>query len=275
MLAGGAGGYVLANNEVNGDMLNSDSHKLPALHIGYNDGVDLKAWLATGSNHQAAISGTTVDENAAHGDLMSAFSSRGANAPLPSVIKPDVSAPGLDVLAAHGTENEAKWDVISGTSMASPHAAGAAALLMAVHPSWSPAEIQSALMTTAVTTVRLAPSPPQQPALLIPVRVGSPWIRRPRPDSYLTKRTTILSMPIQPQAETRKHSTSPVWPGKTFFLPRPSIEHSPALWNASIGWKPGDRSNWGCPNRKSLLFHNSSRGDPAGCHHSGCQWCGG
>ncbi len=129
------------------------------LHIGYNDGVDLKDWLATGSDHQAAISGTTVDENAAHGDLMSAFSSRGANAPLPSVIKPDVSAPGLDILAAHGTENEAKWDVISGTSMASPHAAGAAALLMAVHPSWSPAEIQSALMTTAVTTVRLTPIP--------------------------------------------------------------------------------------------------------------------
>ena len=153
VLAGGAGGYVLANDEPNGDSIDSDAHALPAVHIRYNDGVSLKNWLAAGSNHQAAISGTTVDVSAAYGNIMSSFSSRGANAPLLSVIKPDVSAPGQDVLAADGSENEAIWGLMSGTSMCSPHAAGAAALLMDLYPDWSPAEIQSALMTSADPTV--------------------------------------------------------------------------------------------------------------------------
>ena len=153
VLAGGAGGYVLANDEPNSDSLNSDAHALPAVHIGYHDGAALKNWLGTGRNHQAAISGTIVYENAANGDIMSATSSRGVNAPLPSVIKPDVSAPGRDILAADGLENEVIWGLKSGTSMASPHAAGAAALLIDLYPDWSPAEIQSALMTTAYSTV--------------------------------------------------------------------------------------------------------------------------
>ena len=153
VLAGGAGGMVLANDAANGDSIISDGHALPAVHITYSDGMTLKTWLAAGTGHQAAISGTTVDENAANGDIMSASSSRGANASLPAIIKPDVSAPGQDVLAADGINNAATWGLMSGTSMASPHAAGAAALLLALHPDWSPAEIQSVLMTSADPTV--------------------------------------------------------------------------------------------------------------------------
>lgn len=153
VLAGGAGGMVLANDAANGDSLNSDAHVLPAVHITYDDGAALKAWLVAGTGHQAAISASTAKENAAYGDIMSSFSSRGANLPVPSVIKPDVSAPGQDILAANGTDNAATWGMMSGTSMSSPHAAGAAALLLALHPDWSPAEIQSALMTAADPTV--------------------------------------------------------------------------------------------------------------------------
>ncbi len=146
VLAGGAGGYVLANDSANGNALTGDSHFLPAVHITYNDGVILKAWLASGTVHTATIGGFELVQDPALADIMADFSSRGWST-VPGLIKPDIIAPGVDVLAA--VQSQAGFDFYGGTSMASPHHAGAAALLMALHPTWSPAEVQSALMTTA------------------------------------------------------------------------------------------------------------------------------
>lgn len=153
VLNGGAGGMVLANDAANSNSLNADAHVLPAVHITYTDGVILKNWLGVSSNHQAAIAGSTVDTNPVYGDIMVSSSSLGPNAPVPSILKPDVSAPGLDILAANGTNNATTWGMMTGTSMASPHAAGAAALLISLHPDWTPAEVQSALTSTADPTV--------------------------------------------------------------------------------------------------------------------------
>ncbi|MFW6070314.1 MAG: S8 family serine peptidase [bacterium] len=153
VLAGGAGGLILANDEASGDSLNADPHYLPAVHITYDDGQDLLDWLEAGDDHMAEISGSEIDEADANGDIMAAFSSRGANRAIGDVIVPHVAAPGVDILAAYGTDNAEEWSMISGTSMASPHVAGAAALLMALHDDWTPAEVQSALMTTAWTDV--------------------------------------------------------------------------------------------------------------------------
>ena len=151
--AGGAGGCVLANTAAEGESTVADPHSIPAVHIGYSDAEVLEAWVRDGgSGHTATIAGTTADENAAYGDVIAGFSSRGANAPVPGVIKPDVAAPGVDILAAINTVDPTappEYGVLSGTSMASPHTAGAAALLRALHPDWSPAEVKSALMTTA------------------------------------------------------------------------------------------------------------------------------
>lgn len=62
VLAGGAGGYILANDAGNGDFLVADPHFLPAVHITYNDGVVSKTCVADGgSGHSGAISGTVVD----------------------------------------------------------------------------------------------------------------------------------------------------------------------------------------------------------------------
>uniref|UniRef100_A0A452ZY03 Subtilisin-like protease n=1 Tax=Aegilops tauschii subsp. strangulata TaxID=200361 RepID=A0A452ZY03_AEGTS len=79
---------------------------------------------------------------------VASFSSRGPSADYPAFIKPDVAAPGANILAAVGDSYVTK----SGTSMAAPHAAGVAALLKALHPDWSPAAIKSAIVTTAHVT---------------------------------------------------------------------------------------------------------------------------
>ena len=156
--AGGVG-MVLANDAASGDSLTADMHVLPALHITYDDGVTLKAWLAGGTNHTARITGLVEDTAAANGDVMASFSSRGPNPSVPGVIKPDVTAPGVDIYAAFNTPltslppTEPEYGIISGTSMSSPHAAGAVALLRALKPSWTPSQIKSALMTTGFTAL--------------------------------------------------------------------------------------------------------------------------
>jgi len=155
---GGAGGMILVNDAANGDSLVGDAHALPAVHISYANGNVLKNWVASGDGHTGTITGTITDLNSANGDAMASFSSRGPDKSAPGILKPDVTAPGVDILAAFNTLGNTsqvggvEWGVISGTSMSSPHSAGAAALVRAVHPNWTPAQVQSALMTTAVTS---------------------------------------------------------------------------------------------------------------------------
>jgi hypothetical protein len=92
---------------------------------------------------------------------VSSFSARGPNPESPEILKPDVIAPGLNILAAWpdkigpsgipSDKRKIEFNILSGTSMACPHVSGLAALLKAAHPEWSPAAIRSALMTTAYT----------------------------------------------------------------------------------------------------------------------------
>jgi subtilisin family serine protease len=152
---GGAGGMVLANSAAEGESTVGDAHELPAVAIGYADAQVLEAWLGTGSGHTATIAGTTFDLSASNGDVMAGFSSRGPNKTATDVLKPDISGPGVDILAATHTTNPAapaEFGVLSGTSMSAPHLTGSAALVRAVHRDWTPAEVQSALMTTALNT---------------------------------------------------------------------------------------------------------------------------
>ncbi|KAJ0428126.1 putative cucumisin [Helianthus annuus] len=86
---------------------------------------------------------------------MASFSSRGPNRASPGILKPDITGPGVDILAAWNvkvdklTQSNATFFVIRGTSMSCPHLAGIMALLKSAHPEWSPAAIKSAIMTTA------------------------------------------------------------------------------------------------------------------------------
>nr|CAD1821428.1 unnamed protein product [Ananas comosus var. bracteatus] len=84
------------------------------------------------------------------------FSSRGPSSLSPSVLKPDIAAPGVNILAAwppasmlSPTSRPVNFRIDSGTSMSCPHISAVVALLKSIHPDWSPAAIKSALVTTA------------------------------------------------------------------------------------------------------------------------------
>ncbi|MCB8987670.1 MAG: S8 family serine peptidase [Ardenticatenaceae bacterium] len=162
VLDGGAGGYILAQPDEFGGgpgSLLADPHVLPAIHIDYYTYQALLDYMnaATGTV-TGTIAGAVRDISDANGDVMAAFSSRGPNGGFfKDLIVPNVTAPGRDIWAAYhqgpGGDGDYTWNVISGTSMSSPHVAGSGALLKAAHPDWTPAQIESALMTTGVRTV--------------------------------------------------------------------------------------------------------------------------
>lgn len=145
--AAGGVGMVLYNATPN--TLNADYHLVPSVHVNEVAGAAIKAYAAT-AGATASLSAPTVSQIQA--PKVATFSSRGPAASNGGdLLKPDIMAPGVDVVAATGPPSHYGnlWDTNSGTSMASPHIAGVAALLIQKHPGWSPMAVKSALMTTA------------------------------------------------------------------------------------------------------------------------------
>ena len=148
VLLAGAGGYILANTATHGEALQADNHCLPASHIGERDGDKLREWLAGGSGHGGTISAPTLVESDGFADQVAVTSSRGPGLPpVEDVLKPNLIAPGVRIYAA--TQNGQQYTYQSGTSMASPHVAGAGALVKSVHPGWTVSQVISAIETTA------------------------------------------------------------------------------------------------------------------------------
>ncbi|MBA3524287.1 MAG: S8 family serine peptidase [Geodermatophilaceae bacterium] len=147
--AGGVG-MILANTAPSS--LNADLHFVPTVHVDEVDRTAIMNYIDTAPNPTAALT-AGVETIGARAPLMAAFSSRGpAKAGGGDLIKPDITAPGVDVLAAYAPTSGGfghNFDYLSGTSMSSPHIAGLAALLIQARPTWTPMMVKSALMTTA------------------------------------------------------------------------------------------------------------------------------
>jgi subtilisin family serine protease len=144
--AGGVG-MILLN--LTPGTLDSDLHSVPTVHLDDKAAPEIKAYVGGTASPTATISAGTPVRVVA--PKVASSSSRG---PSPAgngdLLKPDIMAPGTNVLAATTAFSAAggQYAFMSGTSMASPHIAGAAAVLKGKHPDWSPMAIKSALLTT-------------------------------------------------------------------------------------------------------------------------------
>jgi subtilisin family serine protease len=117
----------------------------PVLKVAKRVGADIAAYLArAGDSARVRFDPGAAEVASEEGGLAAGFSSAGPT-PLSVRLKPDVSAPGVDILSAQPSSS---FDLLSGTSMAAPHVAGAAALVRQRHPGWTPAEIKAALVFT-------------------------------------------------------------------------------------------------------------------------------
>lgn len=130
---------------------------IPALMIGQADGNLLLDEIDTDATVEILLEEGLFLTAEDTGNVMGTFSGRGPG-PAQDVLKPDVTAPGVNILAgftpdAANSVSGEQFAFLTGTSMAAPHVAGVAALLRQAHPDWSPAAIKSALMTTAYQDV--------------------------------------------------------------------------------------------------------------------------
>ena len=158
-IAAGAVGVLVVNNVAGDptamakDGLGGDN--LPAVMIGIVEGAALRASGATTASAEASFS-EFITPNA---DILAGFSSQGpTNVDL--AVKPDLTSVGVNVLSSIPCSanpcNADAWAFFSGTSMATPHIAGSAAVLLALHPTWSPARVKSALVNTADRVIKNA-----------------------------------------------------------------------------------------------------------------------
>jgi hypothetical protein len=144
--AGGGAAVVL----VGGADLTADAGPLPSVNVAGADGARLQALVTAHPDATATLSPSAVSDRVP--DVLASFSGRG---PAGSSVKPDIVAPGVDVLGGTVENGTPTFTYGSGTSLSAAIAAGGAALLKAAHPDWTPGFVRSAMQTTAHLPVLL------------------------------------------------------------------------------------------------------------------------
>jgi subtilisin family serine protease len=147
---GSDGGETVINMDVAGT-------SIPSAFVPRSAGIAMRDFVA--ANPGATLSISPIGSRAATSDVLAGFSSRGPSSL--ELLKPDVAAPGVVIYSAAikngdasvGVVDKSGFLAISGTSQATPHVAGAAALLKQLHPAWSPEQIKAAVMNSATNDV--------------------------------------------------------------------------------------------------------------------------
>ncbi|KAH7867450.1 hypothetical protein Vadar_033589 [Vaccinium darrowii] len=157
LVRAGAAGAILTSNL--GLSVPMEEFNIPFVIVNLEDGELVKNYIITNTNPVVSVNFQKTVLGAKPAPQVADFSSRGPNPVAPWVLKPDILAPGYEILAGYVPIRQGgvvrdddvvtDYSLESGTSMSSPHLVGIAALLKSVHRDWSSAAIRSAIMTTA------------------------------------------------------------------------------------------------------------------------------
>ncbi|XP_058085387.1 subtilisin-like protease SBT3.9 [Magnolia sinica] len=131
----------------------SPCSELPCIEVDREIGMQLLYYIRSSRSPLVKLSPSKTLVGKPLSTKVAFFSSRGPSAIAPAILKPDVAAPGVNILSAVPYNSSyGGYRFLRGTSMACPHVSGIVALLKSIHPQWSPAAIKSALVTTASTS---------------------------------------------------------------------------------------------------------------------------
>ncbi|MBC7723929.1 MAG: S8 family serine peptidase [Burkholderiaceae bacterium] len=153
VLRAGGIGMVLVNPTPSS--IDLDEHSVPSVHLDAVFFDDVWSYAGSAGATVELIDGNITDATPAT-PQMAGFSSRGpVLADGSDLLKPDIAAPGVAILAAgaNGVDEDGTWRFLSGTSMSAPHIAGLGVLYLGAVPNASPSEVKSAMMTTAYNTL--------------------------------------------------------------------------------------------------------------------------
>lgn len=162
--ATGGAGVVFVNDKAR--LVASNSGSFPMTVISTKDAAQVLEFINSTRNPSATILPTETITNYKPAPTVAYFSARGPSYSTPNLLKPDIAAPGVNILAAwiaNDTTGDItlqgkdppSFNIISGTSMSCPHVAGVVATIKSQNPTWSPSAIMSAIMTTAIQTNNL------------------------------------------------------------------------------------------------------------------------
>ncbi|CAI0424438.1 unnamed protein product, partial [Linum tenue] len=131
----------------------SSCYRVPCAQVDFTIGTSLLTYIGSNTKPVVKFSSTKTTIGSQTSPEIALFSSRGPSSLSPAILKPDIAAPGVNILAswspfASSIDDPLDFKIESGTSMSCPHISGIVALIKSIHPTWSPAAIKSALITT-------------------------------------------------------------------------------------------------------------------------------
>ncbi|XP_009769238.1 CO(2)-response secreted protease-like isoform X2 [Nicotiana sylvestris] len=149
----GGVGFILIDDDLRTVAPKFES--FPAAAVSRKDGTEIISYIKSTRNPVASILPTVSTTKYKPAPVVPYFSSRGPAGNTPNLLKPDITAPGVTILAAWPGNKQPMFNILSGTSMSCPHVSGIAATVKAQNPTWGPSTIKSAIMTTAIQTNNL------------------------------------------------------------------------------------------------------------------------